>query len=652
MTSPHRPSATLRSSPLVRWRAVFAGLFLVAGIGAFDPVARYLISSSPLTRSHMPFAVLLGVLALAYVYNPIVRWLRPAMAFTTRDLAAVLAVGFVGGMIASYAEWLVGALSRPYYFASEENEWPTYVIPYLRPWLFPSNAGDRIAWFYDGLPAGESVPWSAWVVPLFWWITILGALMLLCVSLSVILRKQWSERERLVFPLVELPRLLLQDPPEGRSLPAFFHDRLFWGGFGLSAFMLSWNTVGFFSPGFPTFAFINNNNLLYVARGFMQFYLRFDFYVICFAYFTPLNILFSVWFFHVLGMVQDGVSKRVGFGPEGYGAGVITQNNFGLLLFVLWGLWMARGQFADVWRKAVGRGHDIDDSNELLSYRVAAFGLIGSLLFILFWLRTTGLSWPIVTTLAAFTIVLYLGMAKIVAQSGLVAIRGSGETVSVKELIGTVNMSDLDIATLNQAGALYGGAKGFVLPGAANAARASEFTESNRRRLGATILIGGMLAIVLFIVSSLLLGYRGPGAANFLDAYTWTGEAYHYTVTEIKNRSDGDWKWWWLLTFGSIGSVGTALLIYLTQRFPWWPLHPIGFTISLQYPTRAAFFSIFLAWLFKTIVLRVGGHPLFLRSQTFVVGVLLGYVFSVTVGFVVDVLFFQGQGHALHTPPL
>lgn len=43
---------------------------------------------------------------------------------------------------------------------------------------------------------------------------------------------------------------------------------------------------------------------------------------------------------------------------------------------------------------------------------------------------------------------------------------------------------------------------------------------------------------------------------------------------------------------------------------------------------------------------------LFNRSRLFVIGVLLGYAFSVLVGFVLDALFFPGQGHPLHTPPL
>jgi len=647
-TPPHPELA----SSAVRWRAVSLGVALIVAINGFDPIARYLIDSSPLTRSHLPLALLVSVLGFAYFYNPIVRAWAPNLVLTRKDLAAIFAIGMVGGNISGYAQYMVGALTRPYYYATPENEWPTYVLPNLRPWLFPENTGDRIAWFYDGLPPGESFPWNIWAVPLFWWVSLLAALMFACVSISIILRKQWSERERLAYPLVELPMMLIQDPEPGRMLPAFFREKIFWIGFSIPAFLLLWNVTGFFVEGLPAFAFLHSNNLLTVARGFMPFYLRTDFYVICFAYFTPLNILLSVWGFHVLGMLQDGMSKRIGFGPEGYGAGVVAQNDYGLLTFVLWGLWMARGHLKDVWRKTVGPAPDVDDSGELLPYRVATIMLGASLLYIFFWLRTTGMSLPIALTFMFFTFILYLGMAKIVAQSGLVAIRGSGPTGSVKGLFGIPNMSDTDIVALNQTGILYGGAKGFVLPGSSNAGKASESTEPARYRLGGAILIGGLLSIIAFIVSSLLLGYEGPGASNFNDAYTWTGSFFNYTVTNIKNRADETWEWWWTLGFGLFGIGVTSLLVMLTQRFSWWPLHPIGFTISIQYPTRAAFFSVFLAWLFKTLILRIGGIALFNRSRLFVIGMLLGYSSSVLIGFVLDTFFFFGQGHTLHAPPL
>ena len=651
----YRRAAEAEGAPAsqTRWRAVCIGVLLTAGINAFDPISNYMIHSSSFTHSQMPFALLMGLLGLGYLYNPIARRWAPGWALTRRDLAAVLAIGFLGTTVPTMAQRFMAVISAPDYFASPENEWPTYTLPNLQRWLIPSNAGDGVGMFYRGLPPGTPLPWEIWAGPLFWWISLLAAMMLACFCLSVILRKQWSDNERLSFPFVALSLMLVEDPDAGRKLPRFFSERLFWIGFAIPALMVLWNTAGHFRPGLPAFAFLNNNNLVSVGRGFMPFYFRFDFYVICFAYFTTLEILLSMWLFHILAMLQDGISNRIGFGPEGYGRGVISQNNYGLLVFVVWGLWMARGHFRDVWRKAVGKAPDVDDSEELLSYRTALLGLAFSGVFVFFWLCKTDMHPGVAAAFMFSTLVLYLGMAKIVALSGLVSLRGSGPTGPVKALIGIWNMDDPTIAALNQMGTLYGYAKGFAMPGASNASKAAEHAGRRKRRLGGAIYIGGVLSILAFVLITLILGYYGPGAENFGD-YSYTiGNRYFFdaTVSNIKERADVK-REWWDLGFGTFGAAMTVLLITLNQRLPWWPLHPVGFTVSLQYPTRAAFFSVFLAWLFKLIVLRVGGVEQYRRSQIFVVGILMGYSLGVIASFALDVLFFMGQGHAMHTPPL
>ena len=244
-------------------------------------------------------------------------------------------------------------------------------------------------------------------------------------------------------------------------------------------------------------------------------------------------------------------------------------------------------------------------------------------------------------------------MAKIVALSGLVSLRGSGPTGVTKGLIGIQNMSDPSIAALDQMLAMYSYAKGFCMPGDANAARASERGAPERRGLGRAILIGACLSLLVCIGVTLVLGYFGTGAENF-GSYDFTNgnrHGYGYTVTGIKNKASAV-RSWWGHGMGVFGAVMTGVLIFLNQRVPWWPLHPVGFTVSYQYPTRASFFSVFLAWLCKLIVIRVGGMMLFNRSRVFFIGLLVGYTFGVLMSFGLDMVFFMGQGHRMHTPPI
>jgi hypothetical protein len=98
-----------------------------------------------------------------------------------------------------------------------------------------------------------------------------------------------------------------------------------------------------------------------------------------------------------------------------------------------------------------------------------------------------------------------------------------------------------------------------------------------------------------------------------------------------------------------IGGIICAALLYLRYRFPWWPLHPVGFTISgTTWPIMISAFSVFLAWLIKLVVLKIGGNRMYTRSRPFFLGVLVGYVFGVALSFVVDVICFPGEGHMVH----
>jgi hypothetical protein len=54
----------------------------------------------------------------------------------------------------------------------------------------------------------------------------------------------------------------------------------------------------------------------------------------------------------------------------------------------------------------------------------------------------------------------------------------------------------------------------------------------------------------------------------------------------------------------------------------------------------------------KFLVLRIGGIGLYNRSKVFMIGLLLGYVFGIVVAFILDIVFFPGQGHAMHWPPI
>ena len=93
--------------------------------------------------------------------------------------------------------------------------------------------------------------------------------------------------------------------------------------------------------------------------------------------------------------------------------------------------------------------------------------------------------------------------------------------------------------------------------------------------------------------------------------------------------------------YTGIGATIGACLMELRTRFAWWPLHPVALPISTIAYTDLYFFSVFLAWGIKTLVLRFGGATLYRATRPFFIGIILGEVLCAGVWIIVD--YFTGM---------
>ena len=101
----------------------------------------------------------------------------------------------------------------------------------------------------------------------------------------------------------------------------------------------------------------------------------------------------------------------------------------------------------------------------------------------------------------------------------------------------------------------------------------------------------------------------------------------------IAHHCGPQWEYWGYMAIGG-GIMGGLLL--LRQQFVWWPLHPIGFPISLV--IHKMFFTVLVAWLLKTAILQYGGPKLFSRLRPFFLGLILGDFFPLAFLLLLDQL--------------
>ncbi len=92
-----------------------------------------------------------------------------------------------------------------------------------------------------------------------------------------------------------------------------------------------------------------------------------------------------------------------------------------------------------------------------------------------------------------------------------------------------------------------------------------------------------------------------------------------------------------------------ALLMVLRYRFPAFPLHPMGLTVAAGFYINVTAISLFLVWLVKLILLRLGGVTLYNRAKPLFIGLVVGHVLGMVVGLCVDWIWFPGEGHIIET---
>ena len=566
------------------------------------------------------------------------------LAFRPEELVVIYIMSIVACSIPTMGltEYLLPIISGATYYATTENEWGILVHPSIPSWMVPQDF-TSVKYFYEGSPRGIGIRWEAWITPLLVWIPLILGIYFSMVCLIVMLRKQWIVRERLAFPLVQVPLAMVEDDDSGKALKPFFRNWLMWCGFALPLLVGSLKALHNYYNFIPT---VITQTSIPLFRNTASLSIALSFPMLGFTYLVNTDIAFSIWFFSLLMRAQEGTFGVLGLSsPEKLWYAppepIIAHQGMGaFFVMVLFGLWTARDHLGDVWRKAFRGDESVDDSDELLSYRVAVFGFLGANTLIGAWLWLAGLTlWAVPVYLGAMYVV-FLAVTRIVAEGGIAAARAP--LIPSDFIHSTFGNSTLGADSLTALGFTYVWAadvRTFVMASVANGLKLAE-DQLARRKRALFWAIG--LAIVVSIASSIWAVMYMSYSYGGINLNSWFfgpagGPAYPFNfITQELNNPDGpDWTGW--ISTGVGGSVMAGLML-ARHNFLWWPLHPLGFAVSAISLTNYLTLSVVAAWLIKTIILKYGGPGLFHRARPFFLGLILGQFFVAGIWLVIDYL--------------
>ncbi len=544
-------------------------------------------------------------------------------------------------------------------YASPENHWQDLFIRYIPHGMVVSDTGalDRL-WNGDS-SIFDKRNYLIWVGPMFRWWLFYVALWTAPVGLSVILRRRWVDRERMSFPIVQLP-LELTKP----RIPLLRHPA-FWVAVGITVCINTINGLHSLYPAVPLLPIkiwssdVNNLEKFFVGRPWNAigtFYVCFYPFIIGLGLLLPQELSFSLWFFYLFWKAEAIVIAWMGLDktPE---FPYMKEQSFGGYIAILgFSLWAARGYLRDVWhtvlRPGSVRAADKGDRNwgasasmdehEAMSYRTAVLIFLGCLAYLV----GVGLSQKMASGVVIAFFVQYYFMTLIVgrirAEMGMPTheLERLGPTVMQGNILG-VNL--LGVQNLTGLSLFFGftrGIRNIPLPHQFESLYLSEKTGGDPKRL----LWASMLMIPVGLAGAyfwnLYLGYKYGLGAGWAPWMQWS-------CTEAWNQLGG-----WLgnpqpVQWGRIAASGIGFGVYfglmlLRTRWVWWPLHPAGFALSTTWYMAHMWTPMLIAWLLKRTSVRYLGRA--------GIRALMSAAFGLILGDIITGSFWLLWGLAFHVP--
>ena len=617
-------------------RSLALGLWLAAAMGAAGPyIALYMQGSNPgglyyiNPLAHFLFLVLVGIVNTALAAR------RPAWALQRGELITVYILMILANSTFSLVFYFVPILSGAFYYATPENQFQL-LHPHIPEWIAPRDI-EALTALYEGAGAVESTDlWKAWATPLLCWLPLLAAVQTGTLSLMVLLRRQWSQHEHLPYPLIQVPLAMVEDGE--RPVKPFFRRAPVWLGFAAPVAVLGFQGLHAYFPGLSRIAL--SRSFPVFGGASLQLFIHFG--AIGFFYLVNREIAFSLWVFSLLNTLQVGVFNISGWGGKmpavsdwTYTHHHIAHQSVGaMVVLVLGGLWMARGHLGQVVRKAFTPAPEIDDSEEIISYRGALFALAASAAVIAGWLFLAGIP-PLAIGLFLFLVfVIFVSLTRLCAEGGVATLFPPMVAPDVTvSMLGSGPLGASGMTGLLFSRVWANDILNFSMPHCANGLKLGEQLGRKRGRMFAAMLAAALLAAAAGTFSLLEICHA-YGGLNLSRHFTWLPQAVcDYAVSLIQRPSAPETGGW---MHTGIGGLVMGALMAARWRYPWWPLHPLGFPVCSVFGKLTI--NAFIAWGMQTLVKRFGGQRSHLTARSFFMGMILGHTAVYGIFWIVDAL--------------
>ena len=558
--------------------------------------------------------------------NGLVARVRPRWAFAQGELLLVYAMLCIGSCMAGhdFIQMLVPNLTWPLAQSNTSNNYLPLFGRYLPLWAMVPGIDKRSA-YYLGHGHFDLAALHAWLPAILIWTGFVVVLLWTMQCVNVLIRKQWTDNERLTYPLTKIPLEITDAQPfgRGRSSVPLTKSRLFWLGFFVAAAMDTMNSLNYYYPAIPAILASNVTDMgqsfptkPWHAVGWTP--LTYYPFMVGLGLLMPLDFLFSSWFFYIFWKLQavlvvanawDGDPRMPYANYQAMGA---------YLLFFVGTLWISRHYFGHVVARALGRASEVDDADEPMRYRWAFIGLAGGLAGLVAFAVVLGLAWWLAVLFFLLYLALALAITRMRAELGTPVhdLHFTGPDWALTDVLGTQGMAPGGLAAFSLFFWFNRAYRCHPMPFQLEAFKMAEQTGARREMRGwfwALLLAGGFGMLCAFWA---LLHADYAYGLKWSDTSGWDRYAGWLKAPKPANTSAA-------LAI-VVGFLFAAFLQAMRVRFFWWPFHPLAYAVSGSWEMNLLWLPLFIAWLTKVLLLRYGGMRTYSGALPFFYGLILG----------------------------
>ena len=607
---PSKPSAS------VSWRSIAIGLILI-------PVNCYWITyielvqySAQPTIVSLIFTVVFNVLVLMG-FNQVFKRFLPRAVLSQGELLVIYVMLSVASATAGHSmmEILVSTLGHAFWFATPENDWKDLFWRYIPEWLVVTDKSVLSGYYEGDSTLHTKQHLLGWLTPVLNWFAFLFVMLFVMVCITVIVRRPWTEDEKLAYPIIQLPARMTSE--------GFFTNRLMWIAFGLVATFDIVNGLHHVFPAIPS-VYEKAYRFRFTEKPFSAMgWLRLGIYpfVLGIGFLIPLDLLFSSWFFFWVWKGQQIIGSVMGL--EGTGYPYVNYQGFGAYMGIfLIAVWRSRKHLQNILGAKV---RPTSTRDEPMSPRILVIALISGVAFLTFFCLRAGMSlWAILVFFG-----LYFAFSTAVSRmraelgSPMHDLHYTGPERVMVAALGTRKLGPNNLSMFSFFWFFTRTFDSHPMPHQLEGFKLASTSGIRSRFMLFAILAALFVGILSQFWALISIPYR-LGAVHEMSRVPiiYGSEPWTQLQKWLTNPLAPDY---WAVGFTGIGLLFALFLMLMRMKFFWFPFHPAAYaTVCGSWAVNYIWFSLGVVWVLKLVLLKYGGRNAHRKAMPFFLGLILG----------------------------